>query len=729
MASDYDFGAAFARIEDDLIDSMMRNLRRYHLDWEDAEGFDWSQWQVEQLRSLEEYRAANEKRFGPRFARINARLTEAIRHGYQNGQKAEEMNILNALSGNRRVSRTWKDPGIYGAGDAFFRVNDRKLEALLTATQSDMQKAEQAVLRRSNDQYRKIIFQAQTYANTGAGTVEKAVDMATKDFLMRGIDCIEYKNGARHTISDYADMAIRTAERRAYLWGEGQKRQEWGVSLVIINKRGGHPCPECARWLGKILIDDVYSGGKPDGKHTLLSEAMAQGFLHPRCKDGFTTYFPGITSVPDPATKAELREAERAEERETREQHAELMAEKWDRRAAHGNDSQDRIAARHHANTWKETAAPFEPAKTVEEAQEYAQQFCKKSFMDRTFKGEVNFKGISIEHANAINRALTETYAQFPELEKLSGIKVVSPNSAQGKKAFKSGSDALFAYSPVEHGIFINKDILKNPQVLDAYMERSREAWDTVMSNIDQLSGSSRELALRYQTAGRELVSGDTVEGLFTHELGHHVQWTMLDPKTTNGITGRMQAYASHLSGYATSSKSEYLAESFTAYMKGEKDLLDPEYVRFLDARLKGEKIVSLTSLPVNVSKPIVFTLEEGHDIIASSAQLGKKLAEHCRDYGLDVGDEKARSWMIDHIRTILQSPDIKVPGTFRAQGSVNPETKIRGRGPVWFYIKGDDVVIVDGADQEFVTIMKGGATHNPSVRRALDAYNRTKRE
>ena len=75
----YDAGAAFARIERELIESMMRNLRRYHLDWEAAEGFDWSQWQVEQLKYLEEYRKTNVKRFGPQFQSINAAIREAIR--------------------------------------------------------------------------------------------------------------------------------------------------------------------------------------------------------------------------------------------------------------------------------------------------------------------------------------------------------------------------------------------------------------------------------------------------------------------------------------------------------------------------------------------------------------------------------------------------------------------------------------------------------------------------
>lgn len=130
--------------------------------------------------------------------------------------------------------------------------------ALLKATSSDMQKAEKAVLRRANDQYRKIIFNAQVYAATGAGTYEKAVDMATKDFLSAGIDCIEYANGSRHTIADYADMAIRTASKRAYLQGEGTKRQEWGLHLVIMNKRG-NPCPKCLPFCGKILMGYVFA--------------------------------------------------------------------------------------------------------------------------------------------------------------------------------------------------------------------------------------------------------------------------------------------------------------------------------------------------------------------------------------------------------------------------------------------------------------------------------------
>lgn len=243
-------------------------------------------------------------------------------------------------------------------------------------------------------------------------------------------------------------------------------------------------------------------------------------------------------------------------------------------------------------------ASAFTLAKSIEEAQEYAQQYIQKNFMDRTFKGQAIFKGISLEHANAINEALTNVYDQFPDLEKLSGIRVVSPKTAAGKKAFPGGADALFSYDPVQHGVNINGAVLKDPKALQAYMDRSKDAWDTVMGNLDKLSGRQRDMAERYLKAGRELVDGDTVQGLFTHEMGHHVQWTMLDPKTTNSLGSRMTEFSGKISGYATSSKSEYFAESFAAYMKGERDILDPEYVKFLDAKIKPSSRVTPTGAP-----------------------------------------------------------------------------------------------------------------------------------
>lgn len=162
----------------------------------------------------------------------------------------------------------------------FFRLNERKMDALVRSVTHDMEKAEHAVLRFAEDQYRRIIFDAQVYANSGAGTYEKAVDMATDDFLSKGINCIQYANGARVGIAAYVDMAIRTASKRAYLMGEGAKRAEWGVHTVIMNKRT-NACPKCMPFEGKVLIDDVWSGGSADeGPYPLMSSAIAAGLYH-----------------------------------------------------------------------------------------------------------------------------------------------------------------------------------------------------------------------------------------------------------------------------------------------------------------------------------------------------------------------------------------------------------------------------------------------------------------
>lgn len=334
--SEYDIGAAFEAIENELIASMIRNMRRHKIE-EIDEGKQWSMWQAEQLRALEKYRKENQERFGAKFKDINNRIEALISTARDEGDMDQEIAILEAIKKGfpaRRVSP--------GASAAFFRLNQRKLEALIRATTSDMEKAETAVLRMANDQYRKIIFNAQVYANSGAGTYEKAVDMATKDFIAAGLNCVEYANGSRHTLADYADMAIRTASKRAYLQGEGQKRQEWGIATVIMNKRS-NPCPKCLPFVGKILIDDVWSGGSAkDGPYPLMSSAIAAGLYHPRCRDSHTTYFPELEDLDNEYSKKDIEDIEEQNRKEARQQYAERQEKKFHRLASFSLDPENK---------------------------------------------------------------------------------------------------------------------------------------------------------------------------------------------------------------------------------------------------------------------------------------------------------------------------------------------------------------------------------------------------
>lgn len=353
--NEYDIGAAFQAIEDELIKSMIRNMDRHRAE-ETKEGIEWSMWQAEQLKALEKYKRENRKRYGKLFRNLNNEMGELIRMSRQRGNMQQEIQILNAIRKGfpaRKISK--------GATAEFFKLNDRKLEALIEATTHDMEAAETAVLRKANDDYRKAIFNAQVYANTGAGTYEKAVDMATRDMLSRGLNCVEYANGARHTLADYADMAIRTASKRAYLQGEGEKRQEWGITTVIVNKRG-NPCPKCLPFVGKVLIDDVWSGGKKsDGPYPLMSKAIAAGLYHPRCKDSHATYLPGISTADDTWTREELDAVERANQKETKRQYAERQAEKFRRLVAYSLDKENQERYMAKREEWGTIAKDTEP--------------------------------------------------------------------------------------------------------------------------------------------------------------------------------------------------------------------------------------------------------------------------------------------------------------------------------------------------------------------------------
>lgn len=393
--SDYNIREAFEKIEDELIDSMMRNFSRHRAE-ETKEGYNWTQWQAEQLKSLEEYRKHNAKKFGKRFKTINGKVEEMIRTAKADGNASQEAEILEAVKDGFKAP---KKPSAHSTAE-FFKMNDRKLDALIKSTTDDLNRAETAVLRMSNDKYRKAIFNAQVAMNTGAVTYEKAVDMACKDMLNAGLNCVEYKNGARHTLSDYADMAVKTANKRAYLRGEGEKRAEWGVSLVVVNSRQGG-CPDCAKYIGKVFIDDVYSNGKKsDGNYPLLSTAIKNGLFHPRCKDSTSTYYPELDDLDAPLSEDEIKELDRQRGIEEKQQYAQRQAERFDRRAEYSLDEDNKRIAQTRADEWHDRANTLEEKTKQFSLNTNEQKYYRPVFeedISKTFERKIEGETITID--------------------------------------------------------------------------------------------------------------------------------------------------------------------------------------------------------------------------------------------------------------------------------------------------------------------------------------------
>lgn len=286
---DYDIRSIFEQMELELIASMKRNLS-HHQKWENDEGMNWTMWQLEQLKTLEEFKKNNQKKFIKKFTTINNEIAKFLESNYKTSGFAQERAILKELAKGNTFNPT-VSKGLEGA---FFSFNEDKMNALIKATTKDMSKAEHAMLRMVNDQYRRTIYKAQVMANSGAFTLQQSIDMATKDFLKAGINCIEYKDGRRVNIASYAEMNIRTATKRAKLISEGEARNAYGIHTVRISRYG--QCSEtCLPWQGKVYVDDVYSGGTKEEAERLnlplLSVAIAGGLFHPNCKHNQTTYF------------------------------------------------------------------------------------------------------------------------------------------------------------------------------------------------------------------------------------------------------------------------------------------------------------------------------------------------------------------------------------------------------------------------------------------------------
>ena len=308
---DYDVGQIMQEMEIELIRSMRRNLGK-HIAWEKDEGFHWEQWQAKKIREIRKYRAKNMEIMASFNQRLQGSTKGDLKRQYLEGGRKVDKEVSKVIKKGFSLVRATPS-------NDFFQGDNDKLDKLIKAINDDMKQAQFAALRQMDDVYRKTIFKAETFLGGGATTVEKAVDMATKDFLKAGINCIKYVGGRNVNIASYTRMAVRTANKRVFLMGEGERRKDWGLSLVLISQYSACS-PLCLPWQGRIFIDDVYSSGNAeDGEYPLLSQAIEGNLFHPNCRHTMSTYFPDITEEPEP-----LREDETGERYEAAQRDAEV---------------------------------------------------------------------------------------------------------------------------------------------------------------------------------------------------------------------------------------------------------------------------------------------------------------------------------------------------------------------------------------------------------------------
>lgn len=318
MLKPEDIAAIFEWIELLLIANLKRNLAR-HKDEEEQEGFSWSAWQAEKLRSVNIFRRQCSAIMDRYKDQIDDETRQLLEEQFEEGVNGAVEELEEAHAEAEKTTPTAKPaadkqqetveqqkpppaeeraakppPAEKPAEPAseitvetiieemtpeepfaavtvnpepqFFGVDKAKTEKLIENVTQLEEQVETAALRMTDDVYRQTVNRVQLAMATGSITYEKAVDMAVADFLAQGINCIEYSNGRRVNIADYVRMVLRTTSTRAALQGKSERFKASGYDTVQVSSYG--MCSKtCLPWQGRVYINDAFMDWQGETKY------------------------------------------------------------------------------------------------------------------------------------------------------------------------------------------------------------------------------------------------------------------------------------------------------------------------------------------------------------------------------------------------------------------------------------------------------------------------------
>lgn len=317
-----DIAKIFEEMELRLIASLKRNLSRHKAE-EQKEGFKWSAWQAEKLKNIDKFRKENQDILGEYIDVIDKETRQLMIEQFREGEQVAKQSVIEASEKGANILNT---PTAIPS-DHFFGVNTPKMKRLMDDITTLEKTVETAAVRNMNDVYRTTLNRVQLMMGSGSLTLTEAIDLATREFLDKGINCIVYANGRRVNIADYVRMALRTTSTRATLQGAAKRFAELGYDTVLISQYG--KCSKtCEPWQGRAYIDDVFTiwNGEINGDlgkshycgkwFTRLSVAIRGGLFHPNCRHTMGRYIEGLTDIPKPIPAEKIREQRALEEKQ-----------------------------------------------------------------------------------------------------------------------------------------------------------------------------------------------------------------------------------------------------------------------------------------------------------------------------------------------------------------------------------------------------------------------------
>jgi hypothetical protein len=220
-----------------------------------------------------------------------------------------------------------------------------------------------------------------------------------------------------------------------------------------------------------------------------------------------------------------------------------------------------------------EPAKPtFTPAKTIEEAEKFAE-----SFTDTNRFGAVgiSYQGVGLDVANEANKTISEFFNTY-KVDKFGGIIAPAANTKMGKLV----DGATAAYSPVRNSFLLNRKSLKSLKTAETEIAKGNAMVSDYLKNPGKYTFKSalgRKVYEASAVSGRGTVPTNVQEVLW-HELGHSLEKSLKTVPNYDKIQAGFSVFSPKVSGYATTDFGEYIAESFSAWNKGEQ--IDPELAK-----------------------------------------------------------------------------------------------------------------------------------------------------
>lgn len=175
----------------------------------------------------------------------------------------------------------------------FSGLNAGQIELIADNLTRDLNNAVNLIGRRYDDLIRKVTLETTAKKLSQGQTIRQMQKQLAEELQKNNINYVEYADGKRHGIKDYANMAARSTTAEAQNKAKIVQGEDWGYDLVRMTKH--YPtCEICAMYQDRVyaLTKEAANGKYKDknGKSLrlpyLYDTAFADGYdtIHPNCR-------------------------------------------------------------------------------------------------------------------------------------------------------------------------------------------------------------------------------------------------------------------------------------------------------------------------------------------------------------------------------------------------------------------------------------------------------------